>query len=235
MTGAVTFARIPPRRSTSRAATWWGRAWVRAVEEASYSDHDLHAARALSRSGAIGGISVDRGTVVAACYDRADVWSVSGTLPELDPISRRAFVDVVAGESGHLAALLAGELPYRLVEQSEEAGVELLPYGGELGASCPCDGWVDPCVHALAVLLQVAWLVDGDPWVLLRLRGLSPEGLQAELSAGTGNRTGAASDVAVGDRPELGGDLAAAMDAAVRAARVLALADDPTAEIGHLV
>ena len=30
---AVTFARIPPRRSPSRAATWWGRAWVRAVED----------------------------------------------------------------------------------------------------------------------------------------------------------------------------------------------------------
>jgi len=224
---AVTFARIPPRRSTTRAATWWGRAWVRAVEEAAYSEGDLHTARALSRSGAIGGITVDHGTIVAACFDRSDVWSVGSTVPELDPISRRAFVDVVAAESGHLAALLSGELPYRLVEQSEEAGVELLPYGGELGSSCPCGSWVDPCVHALAVLLQVAWLVDGDPWVLLRLRGLSPEDLQAELVRAD------EADEEVGD--PLDGDLAAAVDAAVRAARVLALADDPGAEITHLV
>lgn len=223
-TSAVTFSRIPPRRSTTRAATWWGRAWVRAVEEASYSDSDLHAARALSRSGAIGGITLDRGEVVAACYDRADVWSVSTTVPELDPVSRRAFVEVVAGESGHLAALVAGDLPYRLVEQAEEAGVELLPYGGELGASCPCGSWVDPCVHALAVMLQVAWLVDGDPWVLLRLRGLAPDELQAALA--TVRDAGAA---------EHDADLEAAMDAAVRAARVLALADDPGAEIGHLL
>jgi len=132
---------------------------------------------------------------------------------------------VVAAESGHLASMLSGELPYRLVEQSAEAGVELLPYGGELGSSCPCGSWVDPCVHALAVLLQVAWLVDGDPWVLLRLRGLSPEDLQAELAR-------AAEPAAVDD---LGGDLAAAVDAAVRAARVVALADDPSAEITHLV
>ena len=126
---------------------------------------------------------------MAACYDRADVWSVRRTVPELDPISRRAFVEVVAAESGHLAALLSGELPYRLVEQAEEAGVELLPYGGELGSACPCGAWVDPCVHALAVLLQVAWLVDGDPWVLLRLRGLSPEDLQAELAGRAPTRT----------------------------------------------
>jgi hypothetical protein len=61
--------------------------------------------------------------------------------------------------------------------------------------------------------------------VLLRLRGLSPEDLQAEL---------AQSDETQAD-DELGGDLAAAVDAAVRAARVLALADDPSAEITHLV
>jgi uncharacterized Zn finger protein len=223
-TTAATFARIPPRRSTSRAATWWGRAWVRAVEEASYAESDLHSARALSRSGGIGGITLDHGSVVAACYDRSGVWSVGATVPELDAVSRRAFVEVVAGESGHLAALMAGELPHRLVEQAEEAGVELLPYGGELGSACTCDAWVDPCVHALAVMLQVAWLVDGDPGVLLRLRGLSPEELQAELDAMPTEEPDVISD-----------DLAVAMDAAVRAARIVALADDPAVGIAHLL
>jgi uncharacterized Zn finger protein len=217
-TTAVTFSRIPPRRSTSRAATWWGRAWVRAVEEASYADSDLHAARQLSRSGGIAAITVGGGSVVAQVHHRADVWSVSATVPELDPVSRRAFVDVVAGESGHLAALMAGELPHRLVEHAEEAGVELLPYGAELGSACPCGAWVDPCIHALAVLLQVAWLVDGDPWVLLRLRGLTPDDIQAGPTD------------TVGDD-----DLAVAVDAAARAARVVSLADDPTAEIDHLL
>jgi uncharacterized Zn finger protein len=232
-TSGVTFSRIPPRRSTTRAATWWGRAWVRAVEEASYSESDLHTARALSRSGAIGGITLDRGSVVAACFDRSDVWSVGATVPELDPVSRRAFVEVVAGESGHLAALLAGDLPYRLVEQAEGAGVELLPYGGELGASCPCGSWVDPCVHALAVMLQVAWLVDGDPWVLLRLRGLSPDELHAELAAAAEQPGDPDSHTDID--PGTDADLASAVDAAARAARVVALADDPDAEIGHLL
>jgi uncharacterized Zn finger protein len=224
---AVTFSRIPPRRSTSRAATWWGRAWVRAVEEASYAESDLHAARQLSRSGAIGGITVDAGRVLAQVHHRADVWGVSATVPELDPVSRRSFVEVVASESGHLGALMAGELPHRLVEQAEEAGVELLPYGGELGSACPCAAWVDPCIHALAVMLQVAWLVDGDPWVLLRLRGLSPDDLQAELAA-----TSAAEPEML---PGHDDDLAVAMDAAERAARVLALSDGPAAEISHLL
>jgi uncharacterized Zn finger protein len=124
---AVSYARIPPRRSTSRAATWWGRAWVRAVEEAAYGESDIHAGRALSRTGGIGGITVDHGSVVAACYDRSGVWTVSATVPELDPVSHRAFVEVVAGESGHHAALMARELPHTLGEQAEEARGELQP------------------------------------------------------------------------------------------------------------
>jgi uncharacterized Zn finger protein len=131
---------------------------------------------------------------------------------------------VVAGESGHLAALMAGELPHRLVEQAEEAGVELLPYGGELGSACTCDAWVDPCPPALAVMLHVAWLGDGDPWVLLRLRGLAPDDLQTEVAATPPEQSGPVDD-----------DLAVALDAALRAARVVALADEPGAEITHLL
>ncbi len=229
-TTAVTFARIPPRRSTSRAATWWGRAWVRAVEEAAYGESDLHAARSLSRSGSIGGITVDHGELVAACYDRAGVWSVTATVPELDPVSRRAFLEVVTGETGHRAALMTGQLPHRLVEQAEEAGVELLPYGGELGSACTCDAWVDPCPHALAAMLQVAWLVDGDPWVLLRLRGLSPDDLHDDL-----HNPHAAPSTADEPSDPASDDLTVALDAALRAARVVALADDPAAEIAHLL
>ena len=73
-------------------------------------------------------------------------------------------------------------------------------------------------------MLQVAWLVDGDPWVLLRLRGLSPDELQSELAAADLDAPDALSD-----------DLAVAVDAAVRAARVVALADDPSSEITHML
>jgi hypothetical protein len=82
------------------------------------------------------------------------------------------------------------------------------------------------------VLLQVAWLIHGDPWVLLRLRGLAPDALEAGLAALAAAKERPAV-VPAADQPE--GDLATAVDAAVRAAQVLALLDDPAAEIDHLV
>ena len=180
-TTAATFARIPPRRSTSRAATWWGRAWVRAVEEASSSSADLIAARVISRSGRIGQIRVEPGTFVAAVEDDQGLWAVPGTVPVLDPRASDALVETVAAEAGRVAALLAGDLPHTLVEHAEEAGVELLPYGSELGSTCTCEAWADPCPHALAVMYQLAWLVEADPFVLLHLRGLARDDLLARL------------------------------------------------------
>lgn len=219
--GAVVHPRVPPRRGGARAATWWARAWLRAVEEAAYDEADLVAARRLARSGRIGGIIVDRGSFVAAVEDDGGLWTTSGSVPVLDDAARDAFVETVAAEAGRVAALLAGDLPHALVEHAEDAGAELLPYGGELGATCTCESWTDPCVHALAVLSQLGWLLDGDPFVLLHLRGLPREDLLARLHARS-VRAPAGGDEQPGGGAEAT-DEDTAYDAALRAARALDL------------
>ena len=209
----VVHPRTPARRGAARATRWWAKAWVRAVEEASYSSGDLAAARAISRSGRIGQISVRPGEFVAAVEDEHGLWAVQGTVPVLDPAAGEALVEAVAAEAGRVAALLAGELPHTLVEHAEEAGVELLPYGGELGSTCTCEAWADPCPHALAVMYQLAWLVEDDPFVLLHLRGLARDDLLARLHERTVTEAAA---------PDEDPDLDVAVDAALRAAALLA-------------
>jgi uncharacterized Zn finger protein len=220
----ATHPRIRPRRGAARATTWWGKAWVRACEEAAYGEADLKAARSLARAGKVGAITVTPGRFLAAVEDDQDLWSTGTSLPVLDERDRAAFVDVVAAESGRLPALLAGELPYALVEHAEEAGVELLPFGGELEASCTCAAWIDPCPHALATAYQVAWLADADPFVLLALRGLPREDLLARLHARAEQRA---------DPADVPDDVALAVDAATRARRILQLLEQD-ADIEHL-
>jgi len=222
----VTHPPYAARRSARLATTWWGKAWVRAVEEAVYAEGELRHGRALARAGAVGGITVGPGTLVAAVTDRGDLHAVRVRLPLLEPRDREALVEVVAAESGRVAALLAGELPHPMVEHAEDAGVELLPYGGELEASCTCEAWTQPCPHAVAVLAQTAWLLDADPLVLLRVRGLSCDELLAELHAR--EEASARTDEEVAD------DLDTAADAAARAGRLLALLDDPANPVDHM-
>jgi uncharacterized Zn finger protein len=208
----VVHPRTPVRGSAARASRWWAKAWVRAVEEASYSSSDLAAARAISRSGRIGQISVEPGKFVAAVEDEHGLWAVQGTVPVLDPRTGDALVETVAAEAGRVAALLAGDLPHSMVEHAEEAGVELLPYGGELGSTCTCQAWTDPCPHALAVMYQLAWLIEDDPFVLLHLRGVARDDLLARLHERTGPAAPAPDDT----------DVDIAVDAALRAAALLA-------------
>jgi uncharacterized Zn finger protein len=196
---------------------------VRACEESAYGEGDLKTARSLARAGSVGAITVAAGRFLAAVEDGDELWSTSTTLPVLDDTERSAFVEAVAAEAGRLPALIAGELPYALVEHAEEAGVELLPFGGELQASCTCAAWVDPCPHALATAYQVGWLADADPFVLLALRGLPREELLARLHDRAERR------------PDVPDDVALAVDAAQRATRILELLDSGETDLDHLL
>ena len=219
----VTHARLAPGRRPVRS--WWGRAWQRAVEEAAFSESDLRAGRAIARRGDVGGISVAAGSLLAAVREGDDTWTVEVGVPVLDVPSVNALVDVVAAEAGRIAALLDGELPHDLVEHADEAGAELLPYGGELAATCTCHRALDPCPHALGVLVQAGWLAEGDPLVLFALRGLDRDHLLAALHD---------RGPAPAGRPgELADDLEIAADAVLRARRLAELMEagadiDPT-------
>ena len=221
----TTHARLAPRRGVARAGTWWGKAWVRAVEESAYGEEELRRGRRLARAGRVGTITVSPGQFLAAVEEGDDVQTVSGRVPVLDAAGLAALTETVAAESGRIAALLAGDLPHGLVEHAEESGVELLPYGGELATRCSCEPWTDPCSHALAVLQQLTWLIEADPFVLFALRGMERDDLLARLHAVT--------SIAAGDAPDED-DLEVATDAARRAARVLELLEDPEDDLDHL-
>lgn len=209
--GGVTHPRFPPRRGGA-AGTWWSKAFLRAVEEVAFSTVELKRGRAHARAGDVGAITVAAGAFVAAVADGDDAYTVTGSVPVLAAHDASVLVELIAAEAGRIAALMAGDLPHQFVEAVEEAGVELLPYGGELGSACTCESWLDPCPHALAVLTQLAWLVQRDPFVLFQLRGLSRDDVLARLH-----------ELNIDDEGDVVDDLAIAEEAALRAARELAL------------
>lgn len=208
-----------------RPASWWGRAWTRALEETAYAEADLRSGRSLARQGAVGQLTLDhQGPVaaLAAVAERDQIWTVQIACERLSVEDRSLLTELVAAESGRVSGLLGGNLPHALVEDGEQAGLELLPYSGDLSATCGCDAWVDPCRHALAVGYQLGWLLDRDPFVLLQLRGVAREELLADLHAQASAAPTADSSVAAVSAEDES-DLVAGAEAADRAGRVLAL------------
>ncbi len=219
------FPAFAARRGGAKSTTWWGKVWLRTVEETAYDDADVAAGWRLARAGAVGAIQVDAGRLLAAVrtgpprgtrpvgapvVDVDELVACTVAVDVLDAADRAALVEVVAAESGRVAALLAGDLPTVLVEHAEEAGVSLLPE--ELDCSCTCGAWVQPCAHVLAVLAQTTWIFDADPLVLFALRGLPRDLLLASLAPA----------VHPADADEVEVDLDVAEEAVARAAGLLA-------------
>lgn len=220
----------PERRAAPRPRSWWVKSWVRALEEAAYGHADLRTGRALARSGRIGAITLSADGFVASVEDPDGMWTASGALAPLGEPEVEGLCEALEAESGRIGALLSGDLPHGLVEHAEEAGVELLPFSGELATTCTCQAWADPCVHALAVLYQLGWVLEDDPLVLMHLRGLSRAELLARLERRASVTADGGTDPDEPDAP----DLDTAADAALRATRMLELTEQGEA-FDHLL
>ncbi|MEV0598270.1 SWF or SNF family helicase [Streptomyces sp. NPDC050315] len=178
-----TFAALPPVRGGGFARTWWGQAWLKALEDTALDVAQLKLGRRHARAGAVGAVSVRPGRITAVVQDRDRTAHRSDVLlQELGAADWDRFLDMVADRAGHIAALLDRDMPPQLVEDAAAAGVELLPGIGDLEPSCGCEAW-DHCAHTAALCYQMARLLDQDPFVLLLLRGRGEEELLGELQA----------------------------------------------------
>lgn len=176
-----TFAALPPAHGRGFAQTWWGQAWLKALEDTALDSAQLKTGRRLARAGAVGAVSVRPGRLTAVVQDRdrtahrADV-----LLEELSPEQWDRLLDMTVERAGHVAALLDREMPPHLVEDAAAAGVELLPGLGDLEPECDCGAW-DHCGHTAALCYQVARLLDQDPFVLMLMRGRDEAALLDDL------------------------------------------------------
>ncbi|GAA2423355.1 hypothetical protein GCM10010405_02090 [Streptomyces macrosporus] len=175
------FEALPPARGRGFARTWWGQSWLRALEDTALDPEQLKQGRKYARAGAVGAVSVRPGRVTAVVRDRDGIRRRCDVLVQrLDDAEWDRLLDVVAGEAGHVAALLDRDLPPRLAEDAAAAGVALLPGIGDLEPECDCGVW-DHCLHTAAVSYQLARLLDRDPRLLLLMRGRDERSLLEEV------------------------------------------------------
>jgi uncharacterized Zn finger protein len=171
--------------------TWWGRAWLEALEQRARLDPDrLPRGRDYARSGAVGDLTLAAGEARAQVQGRK-------TQPYVVRIRVRQFTDAewdrvleaISARLGHAAALLDGELPPEIADDAASAGLDLLPGGGELGPRCNCPDDADPCKHSAAAFYLLTDALDADPFALFLLRGRTRDQVLAGIRA---RRRGAA-------------------------------------------
>ncbi len=167
------------------AATWWGKAWIEALENRARLDPNrLPRGRTYARQDRVWDMVVEPGVATALVQGRR-------RQPYRVAVRIRTFTDeewvrvlgAVVAKAAHVAALLDGEMDPGIVDDAQEAGVDLFPTAGELMPRCSCPDWADPCKHSAAVCYLIADRVDVDPFDLLLLRGRGRDEILSDLRA----------------------------------------------------
>jgi uncharacterized Zn finger protein len=181
---ARSFEALPPTKGSRApfAESWWGREWLRALEESSLDSGRLQRGRTYARGGAVGRITVAPGSATAPV--QGSLRTPYRSAVQVEQLTDRQWdqlLDMIAERAANIAALLDGEMPAGLADDAEAAGVPLLPGPRDLDPDCSCPDWGYPCKHAAALCYQLARLLDRDPFVLLLLRGRGERELTDEL------------------------------------------------------
>lgn len=182
------------------AKTWWGKAWIDALENRARLDPNrLPRGRTYARQDRVWDMAVEPGVVTALVQGRR-------RQPYRVAVHIRVFTDdeweqvlgAVVSKAAHAAALLDGEMDPGIVDDARAAGADLFPTAGELVPQCSCPDWADPCKHSAAVCYLMANQIDVDPFALLLLRGREREEILDGLRA---LRASAVSPSGTPDRP----------------------------------
>ncbi|WP_447036742.1 SWIM zinc finger family protein [Streptomyces sp. DSM 118878] len=179
------FPALPPHPDPQApfAATWWGNAWIDALEASALDQGRLTRGRTYARDGAVDTITVAPGRIVAYVHgSRPRPYRAEIRLRTMLPEHWDRFLDAVTADPAHIAALLDKDMPHALADAADHADVPLLPGARELSPSCTCPDRGHPCKHAAALAYQTARLLDADPFVLLLLRGGEESDVLDELA-----------------------------------------------------
>ena len=184
--------------------TWWGRAWVAALENAgSGYDSRLPRGRTYARKGAVLDLEVLPGHISARVVGTTgELYRVDIAVRKLAPDEWEQVAEAVASRAAHLAALLDGELHPGIVDDAEAVEVRILPTASDLRPDCSCPDWAEPCKHAAAVCYIVAAELDRDPFTLFLARGIEREELISLVRSRRAASSGATVHDTEEDRPE---------------------------------
>lgn len=156
--------------------TWWGRAWLNALQAIDHANR-LPRGRTYWNTGRVerlGFASDGSGRIEALVQGNAYYpYEVSVSMAPLPAAAVKRLVDHVARDPNLISALLEGELPEGIARAAETLGIELFPKTyRSLNVSCSCPDSARICKHVAAVIYGMADLIDRDPFLVFRLRGI---------------------------------------------------------------
>lgn len=161
--------------------TWWGNAWVKAMERIDYNTNRLPRGRRYANNGSVRDIQIQDGEVHAIVQgSRPKPYRVRIKLNEFRVAEAKRIKAIIADNIAVATELSLGRLPESMLDLLEKGGIHLLPHSwNEISASCSCPDWANPCKHLAAVYYIIGNEIDKNPFILFNLKGMATEDLCA--------------------------------------------------------
>src|SRR3990172_7267145 len=175
--------------------TWWGNAWVEAMERIDYNTNRLPRGRRYANNGSVKAIDIKDGEVIAKVMgSRPRPYDIKICLKRFNDSQVKRIKGVIENNPAVASELNRGRLPESLLPVLKEEKVNIFPGDwGEITASCSCPDWANPCKHLAAVYYLLANEIDKDPFLIFNLKGVSSQTM-TEAAGLTNNRQTDAGD-----------------------------------------
>ncbi|MEW6068868.1 MAG: SNF2-related protein [Nitrospirota bacterium] len=159
--------------------TWWGKAWVTAMENIDYNTNRLPRGRRYAKNGSVKTIDIHNGIVSAKVQgSRPKPYDIRINLKGFNTSQIKQIKETISSNPAIASDLTLGRLSESLLPLLNEKKIYILPKNWEdISADCSCPDWANPCKHLAAVYYIIANEIDKNPFLLFNLRGISAESL----------------------------------------------------------
>lgn len=154
------------------AASWWGQAWCRNLEQ--YADYEsrLDRGKRYVRTGAVVDLKIRKGKVQARVQGRRKApYKIEIRISPLSEERCQYAISQCDKKIENLERLLRGEFPEVLKELFTGSG-GLFPSPKEISFNCSCPDWALMCKHVAAALYGIGARFDENPLLFFELRGI---------------------------------------------------------------
>ncbi|MCB9665767.1 MAG: hypothetical protein H6732_16785 [Alphaproteobacteria bacterium] len=189
--GALGGQLLPPPEDgvavSSHPPGWLGKRWRDLLERLPRDAADrLNRGRTYAKRGRLRDLTLAPGCASAEVFC-SETFRPTLRIRTFSRQEWKAITRELASDLDLIASLLEGDLPEGLVERLQERDIRVVPTLEELGFDCDCGDYVMPCTHVTTVFHVLVDALDGDPFLLLTLRGRDREQLLSTLRSEWGD------------------------------------------------
>jgi uncharacterized Zn finger protein len=169
---------LRPIRIKSRAiaTSFWGLSWCENLENYADWANRMPRGRTYARNGSIVDLQIEPGKI-NALVNGSSLYKIKISIDPLNKQRWQAIRSDCAQQVSSLLDLMRGKLPDAVLARLTDPKQGMFPSPQELKLQCSCPDYATMCKHIAATLYGVGHLLDSEPGLFFKMRGVD----QSEL------------------------------------------------------